>query len=283
MKKQQQALNIKSHRRLRGRKGTTPYGRTKPELPSRHGDDKQRVSKIMSQRGICSRREAERLIDDGQVEVDGQIITEQGVKVAWEASITVLDSGKKWLSEQYTIIFNKPRGVLSMVYEDEVGTVAWECLKSELGQGPPELLRAIDEHPRSFHVAGRLDRESRGLMVLTQNGRLVRALTQSSNVEKEYVVSVSRAITTADMEKLHQPIKFDGIAALPMKIEKIGTKKLNFILREGRKHQIRLVCRAVGLRVEDLERTRVGPWKIGDIKEGSWAAVNAKDVKRLIK
>ena len=278
----QRPINIKGHRRIRLRNGDLAPQRKPAKGLHKHGAELQRVSKIMAHRGLCSRREAERLIDMGQVEVDGEIIRQQGVKAKLDADIRLLEDGQQFMAQKATILFNKPRGVLSMQIDDEVGTAAWECLNPELGEGPMEMRTLIGDYPRSFNVAGRLDRESHGLLVMTQNGRLVRHITQSSLVEKEYHVAVHRPITTDDLQRLKQPIQFDGETVLPVRTEQIAGKRLKFILREGRKHQIRLICRALGLRVIDLKRVRIGPWKIDDIKEGHWCSVSPKDVKRLL-
>lgn len=272
-------LRIKGHRRLRNRGG----GKPPPAASlSRHGSGKQRISKIMAHRGICSRREAERLIDAGQVLLEGEVVRQQGVKAASDARIELLDGGQRWLREQYTILFNKPRGVLCRQYEDEAGTEAWSLLRPDNGQGPQELMQLIADRPHTLHVAGRLDKDSQGLLVMTQNGRLVRTLTQGARVDKEYEVHCQRAITTDDLDKLAQPIYFDGQEIKPMRISRSGPRSLRFVLREGRKHQIRLVCRALGLRVKDLVRIRIGPWRLDDLQAGHWRAVEAASVQRLI-
>ncbi len=281
MRSHRQSLNVRGHKRLRKRGGNNPNPYKKAPL-ARNSDGEQRVSKIMAHRGLCSRREAERLIDEGQVELNGTIIRQQGVKASWDAKIVILDRGQNWLHQKHTIVFNKPRGVLSAQYDDEEGTESWQLLRAENGDAAPEILKTVLDKPWSFHVAGRLDKDSRGLLIMTQNGRLVKALTQGAKVEKEYQVVVSRNVTAQDMEKLHQPIFFDNQPCLPMRIDKTGSKTLRFIIKEGRKHQIRLVCKAVGLRVNDLRRVRIGPWRIDDLAEGSWRALSADSVQRLI-
>ena len=228
----QRPIKIKSHRRIRNRGGVGAPAQPKKRdrsAPQRHGDERQRVSKLMAQRGLCSRREAERLIDMGQVEVDGKLITQQGVKVPINAQITLRSGGKQFIEDQATILFYKPRGILSMQYEDEVGTPAWECLRPENGDAPDSVRRLVAEQPRSFHVAGRLDKESQGLMVMTQNGRLVRRLTQGSAIDKEYHVTVHRSLETKDLQRLRQPIQFDNETILPIRTDQIAQKRLKIV------------------------------------------------------
>jgi 23S rRNA pseudouridine2604 synthase len=242
----------------------------------------QRVAKLMAQRGLCSRREAERLIDEGLVTVNGVVMREQGCKAAPDADIRIAERGTSRLAAQVTIALHKPLGIVST--QPEPGqTPAWKLVKHATASGEVdvELLGRITRDASSLSVAGRLDRASRGLLVLTQDGTVARRIIAGEGVEKCYVVTTREPVTDGQIRKLRGPLRLDDRELRPMQVQRLGDDTLRFVLVEGRKHQIRRVLRHVGLNVADLVRTAVGPIALGDLPEGRWRLVTASELDRL--
>jgi 23S rRNA pseudouridine2604 synthase len=231
----------------------------------------ERVAKLMARRGLCSRREAERLIGAGQVLVNGQKVQEQGLRVPLDANITLTDRGRTHLDELVTVLLHKPRGVVSTQPEGDQKP-AWQLLERSalFGRNPPDAVERVLEKPWTLAVCGRLDRDSRGLLVLTQDGTLARRITGSHDLAKVYRVTVDSLVDPKTLKALAGPQTLDDRPLLPMGIASLGPKQLRFRLVEGRKHQIRRVCANYGLRVVDLLRESIGPWRLGDLPEGTW-------------
>ena len=241
-------------------------------------DGQERVAKLIAQKGWCSRREAERLISGGQVLVAGKVVRDQGLRVAVDAEITLKDRGKQHLAELVTVIMNKPTGIVSTQPEgDQVP--AWQLLTPENcldinAEGVDEVLR----QPWTCAVCGRLDQNSRGLLVLSQDGKLARLITAGGAWKKYYDVSVRHPVTPEHLKQLLKLRRLDEETIQPMDVRIIAPKRLLFVLQEGRKHQIRRACAAVDLTVTDLIRHRVGPWELADCPEGKWRVVPRADV-----
>ncbi len=246
--------------------------------------DEERIAKIMARRGLCSRREAERLIDAGQVVVDGVVVSGQGQKAPLDAAIVIAPAGAAALDTKLTVVLNKPAGIVSTQPEPNQ-TPAWRLLRAANAQGETdaEIVRRVAAAPQSFSVAGRLDRASRGLLVMTQDGTVARRIIGAHDVRKLYVVQLAEPVSAAQVHKLSGRMSLEGELLLPMTVERLGPDVLRFGLVEGRKHQIRRVCRKVGLDVVDLFREAVGPIHIGDLPEGSWRVVSAAELAGLNK
>ncbi len=242
----------------------------------------ERVAKLMASRGLCSRREAERLIAAGQVLVDGAVVREQGVKAGLDADIRIAEGGSVALAARLTIILNKPVGIVSTQPRPHE-TPAWALLRADTVAGDivPDALARIVAAPSTLAVAGRLDRASRGLLVMTQDGTIARLLVGGHGVSKVYRVEVSEPITGEQVRKLNGRMKLDGTPLRPMDVRQVSRHTLRMVLTEGRKHQIRRVCRTVGLTVVDLMRTAVGPLELGALKEGAWRLVTAAELEAL--
>jgi 23S rRNA pseudouridine2604 synthase len=233
--------------------------------------EKERLSKIMASRGMCSRREADRYIERGLVLVDGQVISELGTKVLPNAEIELAEAGQKRQAAQATFLLNKPIGYVSAQPED--------------GHKPAEVLLRKenrwreDRSPRRFNPrqlrglapAGRLDIDSNGLLVLTQDGRVARRIIgEDSDVDKEYLVRVTGRLSDNDLKLLNHGLDLDGKALKPAKITWQNKDQLRFILREGKKRQIRRMCELVGLKVVGLKRIRIGKIVLGNLPNGQW-------------
>jgi 23S rRNA pseudouridine2604 synthase len=241
-----------------------------------------RIAKLMAERGLCSRREAERLIEAGQVLVDGVVTRAQGSKARPDAEITIAAGGRDALDAKLTVVLHKPIGVVST--QPEAGqTPAWKLLTKRAASGAVEAgaLAQVTSHPATFSVAGRLDRASRGLLVLTQDGTVARRIIDGHGVGKTYVVETAEEVRATQVEKLRGSVSLDGRPLLPMQVERLDARRLRFVLVEGRKHQIRRVCRKVGLTVTDLFREAVGPFRIGDLPEGRWRIASAREMEAL--
>jgi 23S rRNA pseudouridine2604 synthase len=241
------------------------------------GAEPQRVNKWLASEGVCSRREAEALIADGAVRIDGQRVEDAGRKIEPGQTIEVAtaDAGA-----QITAVLNKPIGYVSA--QPEAGQIpAARLLTKE------NLVGAADALPTkttSLAPLGRLDQDSRGLLLLSEDGVLAKALIgETSKLDKEYLVRVSGQITDRKLALLRHGLALDGKQLKPAKIEQVEPQRLRFILNEGRKRQIRRMCELVELGVSDLLRLRIGPLKLGDLKEGKWRALTSAEREALIR
>jgi 23S rRNA pseudouridine2604 synthase len=242
----------------------------------------QRVAKLMANRGLCSRREAERLIERGLVVVDGTVAREQGCKARPDADIRITPDGTQELAAQCTIVLHKPPGIVST--QPQAGqTPAWKLVTAQRASEAldAETLARLTVEPWTLAVAGRLDRASRGLLVMTQDGAIARRIIGGQGVEKRYLVRTAEAATDAQIRKLRGPLSLDGERLQPMRVERVAEDALRFVLVEGKKHHIRRVCARFGLEVVDLFRTAIGPLEIGDLAEGKWRLVRSDELERL--
>ncbi len=233
-----------------------------------------RLSKLMGQRGLCSRREADKLIADGLVEVDGVLVTELGSKVDPNCSVKILEEGKESLNDKVTIALHKPRDYVSSQPEDDY-TSALELIRKYNYFGDDY------EHVERKGLAplGRLDIDSTGLILYSQNGVLAKKIIgENSDVDKEYEVNVTGGISEETMGKLRYGLSLDGVKLKRAKVTKVSSTKMIFVLNQGRKRQIRRMCELVGLKTTRIHRIRVGKLKIGDLPEGKWMLVKAEDV-----
>ncbi len=229
----------------------------------------------MSELGLCSRREADEWIARGWVRVDGQVKSELGSKVYPEQKVTVERQAAAEQSKRVTVLINKPMGYVSGQAEDGY-TPAVALIKAE--NRWPDDPSPEQFHPtqlRSLVPAGRLDIDSVGLLILTQDGRVAKTLIgEDTVIEKEYLVRVQYTkpgtLPEGDLKKLCFGLWMDGKALLPAKVRWQNEDQLSFTLREGKKRQIRRMCDMVGLKVLGLKRVRIGKVKLGDLPVGQW-------------
>jgi len=234
-----------------------------------------RLSKRMSELGLCSRREADDWIERGWVRVDGKIVSELGSKVLPGQRITIERQASAQQARRVTILLNKPVGFVSGQAEDGYRPAVTLI---EAGSRWKEDQAPLQFHPsqlRSLVPAGRLDIDSTGLLVLTQDGRVAKRLIgEDSTVEKEYLVRVQYSkpgrLPDADLKLLNHGLSLDGKKLLPAKVRWQNEDQLSFVLREGKKRQIRRMCEAVGLRVVGLKRVRIGRVALGNLPPGQW-------------
>ena len=225
----------------------------------------------MTELGICSRREADEWIENGWVKVDGKVLDTLGVRVSRDASIEVDPAAKRQQSELVTIILNKPVGYVSGQPEDN-HQPAMVLLKPEnRWVEDPSPTKFQPRHLRGLAPAGRLDIDSTGLIVFTQDGRIAKRLIGSeSDVEKEYLVRVEGTLSEEGMKLLHHGLELDGVKLKHARVSWANENQLRFVLREGRKRQIRRMCEQVGLTVTALKRVRTGGVPLGKLPVGQW-------------
>lgn len=233
------------------------------------GDEKVRLSKLMAERGICSRREADEYIAKGLVMVDGIVIDQLGTKVDPQVKITLEAQALKQQKSLATIILNKPIGYVSSQPEPQY-TPAIRLITpaNQFGTSKQKL---SPEHMKGIAVAGRLDIDSQGLLLFTQDGRIAKkVIGEDSKIEKEYIVRVEGKLPPDQLKLLNHGLSLDGKALKPAKVEWINEDQLRFILKEGKKRQIRRMCEMVGLKVTGLKRVRLGNIRLGKLPEGQW-------------
>jgi len=234
-----------------------------------------RLSKRMSELGLCSRREADEWIERGWVRVDGQIVSQLGSKVLPHQKISVERQAAAEQSKRVTILINKPMGYVSGQAEDGYKPAVALVNASSRWSGDNAQERFHPTQLRSLVPAGRLDIDSVGLLVLTQDGRVAKHLIgQDTDIEKEYLVRVQHMkpgrLPEDKLKLLNHGLSLDGKKLLPAKVEWQNDDQLRFILHEGKKRQIRRMCEAVGLKVIGLKRVRIGKVKLGDLPTGQW-------------
>jgi 23S rRNA pseudouridine2604 synthase len=233
--------------------------------------EKIRLSKLMAQQGLCSRREADSYIERGWVYVDGQRVVTLGTKVYPDQVIKLDTRAQATQALAATILLNKPVGFVSG--QAEKGYVAAVSLvrRSTRFKGDHSKRRFRNDDLKGLAPAGRLDIDSSGLLVLTQDGRIARQLiAQNSTIEKEYLVRVQGALSKAGMHLLHHGLSLDGRALKPARVSWVNAQQLRFILIEGRKRQIRRMCEQVDIRVTALKRVRIGKVSLGKLPLGQW-------------
>ncbi|MBI4755638.1 MAG: rRNA pseudouridine synthase [Betaproteobacteria bacterium] len=229
-----------------------------------------RLSKLMASRGLCSRREADEFIERGWVFVDDQRMTELGVRVDPDCRIHITRAAHARQAGRVTILLHKPVGYVSGQPEPgftpAVSLIGPDTRWAEGGGAafhPAQL--------KGLAPAGRLDIDSTGLLVLTQDGRIARQLIgDDSRIEKEYLVRVSGRLSDEGLRLLNHGLSLDGRALRPARVSWQNEDQLRFVLREGRKRQIRRMCELVGLKVSGLKRVRIGAIALGALPLGQW-------------
>jgi 23S rRNA pseudouridine2604 synthase len=234
-------------------------------------DEKVRLSKVMAQRGICSRREADAYIEKGWVRYNGGKLAELGVRVDPGTDIELDPQARKQQAEVLTILLNKPVAYVSGQAEKGYRPAITLITPSNHYARDRTRRRIQRDDLKGLAPAGRLDIDSQGLLVLTQDGRVARTLVgPDSRIEKEYLVRIQGQVTELALEKLRHGLSLDGKALKPAKITQINPEQLKFVLTEGKKRQIRRMCDLVGLKVTGLKRVRIGRVRLGSLPEGEW-------------
>jgi 23S rRNA pseudouridine2604 synthase len=239
----------------------------------------QRVNRWLAQSGVCSRREAEALIGRGLVSIDGETVEDPGRKIQPGQTLTLADSATADLGAALTLMFHKPVGIVSSQPEGEQ-IPAVRLLTRDTLWGESAVIPGRDSR---LAPVGRLDMDSRGLLILSEDGVVAKAVIgPASDLEKEYLVTVTGQITDERIALLRHGLELDGRQLRPAQVTLAGPKTLRFILKEGRNRQIRRMCELVDLWVADLHRIRVGPLTLGDLPEGRWRPLTTAERAALI-
>ncbi len=231
----------------------------------------ERLQKIIAESGYCSRRKAEELITKGKVIVNGKVVTELGTKV--NNTDDILVEGKRIEKEEKEYyIFNKPRGVITSTSDDK---------------GRKVVVDYIGSNKRLYPV-GRLDYDTTGLLILTNDGELSNLLIQpSNNIEKEYIVKLEGIIKGEDINKLKNGVILDGVKCIPKRVKlkrhnkKTNTSMVEIVITEGKNHEVKRLFESVGFRVDKLKRERIAFLTLGILASGEYRKLNPKEVKQL--
>ena len=237
----------------------------------------QRVNRWLAQNGVCSRREADALIAEGAIFIDGERVEDAGRKIAPGQKLEV--RGGAAAQPGFTAVLNKPIGYVSAQPEkDQVPAVRLLTRAALIGEG------AVPDRGARLAPLGRLDQDSRGLLLLSDDGVLAKAVIgPASDLDKEYLVRVEGQITERKLALLRHGLKLDGRDLKPALAEARRGQVLRFVLKEGRNRQIRRMCALVDLDVVDLFRIRIGPLPLGDLAEGKWRTLAEGERAALIK
>lgn len=226
-----------------------------------------RLQKYLSEAGVCSRRKGEEYIKAGLVRVNSRIVTELGTKVDPEKDCVEFD-GKiiALTSEPIYIALNKPKGYVT------------SC--SHPGE---KIVLDLVDIPQRIYPIGRLDKDSTGLLILTNDGTLHHRLSHPSfDHEKEYDVTVSRPITDGSLRNIAKGLPMMGTKTRPTEIQRISSRRFRIVLKEGRNRQIRRMVRKVGNHVIRLKRIRISKIKLGSLAEGNWRNLAEKEKTELL-
>ena len=227
-----------------------------------------RLNKYLAEQGIASRREADKLIADGLVKVNGKIVTEMGVKVDPQKDKVEVDERQvKETKKLVYIALNKPRGYVCSMKPTAAD---------------PQIVTDLLDIPERVYPVGRLDKDTTGLLLLTNDGTLVnRIIHPSSESEKEYEVTFFQQIPMGAIRKLEEGVKLAGEETLPTKVKKIAPAKIRITLKEGKNRQVRRICQKVGFPVKALKRIRIKALYLGDLPLGRWRHLTEAEVKTL--
>ncbi|MGE0312402.1 MAG: pseudouridine synthase [Lautropia sp.] len=237
-----------------------------------------RLSRRMGELGLCSRREADQWITNGWVRVDGAVVTTLGTRVSPHARIEVDRRARVAQADRVTILVNKPIGHVSGQAEDGYPPAAALFTAANRWPGCRSARRFDPGQRDGLAPAGRLDIDSTGLLVLTQDGRIARQLIGvDSAIEKEYLVRVEGRLDDTGLARLRHGLVLDDHALRPARVEWLNRDQLRFVLTEGRKRQIRRMCELVGLRVVGLRRVRIGRVRLGELPLGRWRYLSASE------
>lgn len=284
-------------RRPRAAAGAPAAARPQTARPAPRSDGLIRLNKRLADLGLCSRREADEWIERGWVLVNGQTAA-MGLAVSETDQVEVLQAAHRRQDSRVTILLHKPVGYVSGQPEDGHESAAVLIQAKHQWRSDPHLRQSPGwqpQHARGLAPAGRLDIDSTGLLVLTQDGRIARQLIgEDSDIEKEYLVRVQWApdgpkgpgvvaqdvqsvVPPGVIERLRHGLSLDGQLLKPAQVDWQNTEQLRFVLKEGKKRQIRRMCEQVGLHVVGLKRIRMGRIVLGNLPVGQWRYLRADE------
>jgi 23S rRNA pseudouridine2605 synthase len=226
-----------------------------------------RLAKYLAHAGVASRRSAERLIADGKVRVGGEVVTDPARDVGDDSKVEV--EGRPIKPEPREVwAVNKPKGVVSTAREP----------------GKRRAVTQLVESERRLYPVGRLDADSTGLLLLTNDGELANRLTHPRyGVRKTYLVELDHPPSEADLERLRTGVDLEDGRTAPAEVERLGEREIEITIREGRKRQVRRMAEAVGNQVNELTRIRVGSLELGDLRRGEARRLDRREIDALWK
>ena len=237
------------------------------KLYNRTMDEKIRINKYLSEAGICSRREADRMIEEGRITVNGKK-AESGQKVSLEDEICADNIPVHKNEKKVLLLFNKPRGIVCSTKQQFDETTVTDYL----------------DYPLRVYPVGRLDKESQGLLLLTNEGDLVNKIMRAGNYhEKEYFVTVNKPVDREFVRRMSKGVPVLDTVTRPCRVVQTGECSFRIILTQGLNRQIRRMCEHFGYRVTKLKRVRVMNIRLGDLKEGRYRKLTPDELRELKK
>ena len=241
-------------------------------------EEQVRISKILSELGLCSRREADKYIEQGLVLLDDEVISELGTRAYRSQKVELMKKATIIQSSKATVILNKPVGYISHLDDDKEFIPASSLvipdnfyINTDGGQSPRF-------NTTGLAPAGRLDIDSSGLLVLTQDGRIAKQIIgENAIIEKEYLVRIDGTLDNSAMDLLNHGLTLEGYKLKPAKVFWQNEAQLSFTLIEGRNRQIRKMCELVGVKVVALKRVRIGNVRLGDIPTKRWRFLDSNE------
>lgn len=234
------------------------------EFEQKNLEDKVRINKFLSEAGVCSRREADRLVEAGKVTVDGEVAA-MGSKVSGLQKICVNGKPIKHDEKMVMLVFNKPFGIVCTAEKKEKDNIV-----------------DFINYPQRIYPVGRLDKDSEGLILMTNNGDIVNKMMRSGNMhEKEYIVNVDKPITDAFLKGMSEGVPILDTITRKCKIERIGKFTFRIVITQGLNRQIRRMCEFFGYKVTKLERIRIMNISLGNLKQGTYRNVTSEELSRL--
>tara|TARA_B100000780_G_scaffold258825_1_gene209390 strand:- start:90 stop:833 length:744 start_codon:yes stop_codon:yes gene_type:complete len=242
-------------------------------------EEQVRISKILSELGLCSRREADKYIEQGLVLLDDEVISELGTRAYRSQKVELMKKATIIQSSKATVILNKPVGYISHLDDDKEFIPASSLvipdnfyINTDGGQSPRF-------NTTGLAPAGRLDIDSSGLLVLTQDGRIAKQIIgENAIIEKEYLVRIDGTLDNSAMDLLNHGLTLEGYKLKPAKVFWQNEAQLSFTLIEGRNRQIRKMCELVGVKVVALKRVRIGNVRLGDIPTKRWRFLGSNEI-----
>lgn len=231
---------------------------------------KERLNKILSHAGIASRRGADELIKAGHVKVGGKIELNPGRLVDPEKE-HVLYRGKRIVCKEPKVYFalNKPPGYI--------------CSNRRLTPATKLAVDLLGKQPYRLYTIGRLDKASSGLIIITNDGAFANQLGHpSSNIEKEYLVKVPALVTETHLRIIAEGMRIEGRFVKPVSVKKMRKGTIKITVKEGKKHEVRLLCKKADLKVRELKRIRIGSLKLGELPQGAFKEIREKELSALL-
>lgn len=226
-----------------------------------------RLQVFLSHSGICSRRRALELVQSGKVKVNGLVTKEPSRSINPDKDIVILDNRRVFLKEEIYILLNKPAGITTTKKDRFAKKTVMDLLPLEY---------------KHLFPVGRLDKDTTGLLILTNDGDFSYRLTHPSfSIDKVYVVSLDKKLAENHRRQLQSGVKLDGNLTAPCKIAYLGEKQVKIIIHEGRKRQIKRMFALLEYKVSDLKRVSLGSLSLGDLPIGHWRRISDEELSRL--